>query len=93
LGIRFLMLISLACGLGIYLGLHFGVLALLPFSVLGAGALLASSWMAGQDLFLSAGGLILPLIFLQAGYFLGLISREVYAQLLTRLNISPSKQI
>jgi hypothetical protein len=34
----------------------------------------------------------LPLIFLQAGYFLGLISREVYAQVLTRLNISQSKQ-
>jgi hypothetical protein len=86
------MLISLACGFGIYLGLHFGVLALLPFSIFGAGALLASSWMAGQDLFVSASGLILPLIFLQAGYFLGLISREAYAQVLTRLNISQSKQ-
>jgi hypothetical protein len=87
------MLILLACGVGIYLGLHFGVLALLPFSIFGAGALLASSWMAGQELFVSASGLLLPLILLQAGYFLGLTSREVYAQLLTRLNISQSKQI
>jgi hypothetical protein len=87
------MLISLACGFGIYLGLYFGVLALLPFSIFGAGALLSSSWMSGQSLFVGASVLIWPLIFLQAGYVLGLTSREVYAQLLTRLNISQSKQI
>lgn len=87
------MLILLACGFGIYLGLYFGVLALLPFSVFGAGALLTSSWMSGQSLLASASVLILPLIFLQAGYVLGLTSRDVFAQLLTRLNISQSKQI
>ena len=87
------MLILLACGFGIYFGLYFGVLALLPFSVFGAGALLGSSWMSCQSLFGSASVLIWPLIFLQAGYVLGLTSREVFAQLLTRLNISQSKQI
>jgi hypothetical protein len=87
------MLILLACGFGIFLGLYLGVLALLPFSVFGAGAILASSWMSGQSLFVNASVLIWPLIFLQAGYVLGLTSREVYAQLLTRLNISQSKQI
>jgi hypothetical protein len=36
------MLLLIACGAGIYLGLHFNILVLLPFSILGAGALLVS---------------------------------------------------
>jgi hypothetical protein len=87
------MLILLACGAGIYIGRHFGVLALLPFSLLGAGAFVTSSWMSGQAFFASSSVLILPLISLQTGYFLGLTSRGAYAQLLARLNISQSTRV
>lgn len=88
------MLIILACGAGIYIGRHFGVLALLPFSLLGAGAFVTSCWwMSGQGFSTSASMLILPLIALQTGYFLGLASRGAYAQLLARLNISQSKRV
>ena len=44
------MLPILACGAGIYVGLHFNILALLPLSVLGAGAYLVSAWANGQGL-------------------------------------------
>ena len=44
------MLPILACGAGIYVGLHFNVLALLPLSVLGAGAYLVSACANGQGL-------------------------------------------
>jgi nitric oxide reductase large subunit len=87
------MLIFLACGAGIYIGRHFSVLALFPFSLLGAGAFVTSCWMSGQGLFASATILILPLVSLQTGYFLGLTSRGAYAQLLARLNIGQSKRI
>jgi hypothetical protein len=87
------MLIIFACGAGIYIGRNFNVLALVPFSLLGAGAYIASCWMAGQGFFASAANLILPLISLQTGYMLGLTSRGAYAQLLARLNISQSKRI
>jgi hypothetical protein len=87
------MLIILACGAGIYIGRHFGVLALLPFSLLGAGAFVTSGWMSGQGFFTSASTSILPLIALQTGYFLGLTSRGAYTQLLARLNISQSKRV
>jgi hypothetical protein len=40
------MLSLLACGAGIYIGRYFSVLALLPFSLLGAGAQMVSSWAA-----------------------------------------------
>jgi hypothetical protein len=86
------MLPVLACGAGIYLGLHFNILALMPFSVLGAGAFIFSSWASGQSFFDSAGVLLVPMISVQAGYMLGLMARETYAQLLARLNIGQSKR-
>jgi hypothetical protein len=87
------MLPLLACGAGVYLGLHFNILVLLPFSVLGAGAFIFSSWASGQSFFDSASVLLLPIILVQAGYMLGLTARETYGQLLARLNIGQSKQI
>lgn len=87
------MLPLLACCAGIYIGLHFNILALLPFSILGAGAYIASSWAAGQSLFDSAAVLLLPMIAVQAGYMLGLTAREAYGQILARLNIGQSKRV
>jgi nitric oxide reductase large subunit len=89
----FAMLIILACGAGIYIGRHFGVLALLPFSLLGAGAFVTSRWMSGQGFFASAGMSIVLLIALQIGYFVGVTSRGAYTQLLARLNISQSNRV
>jgi nitric oxide reductase large subunit len=88
-----MMLPLLACGVGVYLGLHFNILVLLPFSVLGAGAFVFSSWTSGQSFFDSASVLLFPIISVQAGYMLGLTARETYGQLLARLNIGQSKQI
>jgi len=87
------MLLLIACGAGIYLGLHFNILALLPFSILGAGAFIFSSWSSGQGLFDSARVLLFPLISLQAGFMLGLTARDTYGQLRVRLNIGQSKRI
>jgi hypothetical protein len=87
------MLLLLACGAGVYLGLHFNILVLVPFSVFGAGGCIFSSWASGQSLFDNAGILLFPLISVQAGYMLGLTVRETYGQLLARLNIGQSKRI
>jgi hypothetical protein len=87
------MLPLLACCAGLYLGLHFNILVLLPFTVLGAGAFIFSSWTSGQGLFDSAGILLFPIISVQAGYMLGLTARETYGQVLARLNIGQSKRI
>jgi hypothetical protein len=87
------MLLFIACGAGIFLGLHFNILVLLPFSVFGAGALISSSWSSGQSLFNSAGILLLPLVAVQAGFMLGLMACETYRQILARLNAGQSKRI
>jgi len=87
------MLSLLACGVGVFLGLNFNILVLLPFSLLGAGAFIVSSWASGQNLFDIAVFVMFPMISLQAGYMLGLTARETYGQLLARLNIGQSKRI
>jgi hypothetical protein len=86
------MLFFIACGAGIYLGLHFNILSLLPFSVLAAGTYVLSVWISGQSLFANAD-LLLAFVTIQGGYMLGLTAREPYEQVLARLNISPSKRV
>lgn len=87
------MLPLIACAVGVYLGLYFNILVLVPFSLLGAGAYLVSPWASGQNLFDSFVTVLFPIISLQAGYVLGLTARETYAQLLARLNIGQSRRI
>lgn len=87
------MLALLACCAGVYLGLHFNILVLLPFSLLGGGAYIFSSWASGQSFLDSASILLFPMIAVQAGYMLGLTGREVYGQLLARFNIGQSKRV
>ena len=86
------MLPILACGAGIYVGLHFNILALLPLSVLGAGAYVVTAWSNGQGLLSSLAAVALPIIAVQAGYFLGLTTRPAYLQLRSRLNIRHSER-
>ena len=87
------MLPILACGAGIYVGLHFNVLALLPLSVLGAGAYMASAWANGQGLLDGLAVVALPILAVQAGYFLGLTTRPAYLHLRSRLNVRHSERV
>ena len=86
------MLPILACTVGIYLGLHFNILVLLPFMLLGTGAYVASGAFAGAHLLGNLMHVMLPIISLQGGYMLGLTGREFYSQLLARLNIGQSRR-
>ena len=68
-------------------------LALLPLSVLGAGAYIVSAWSSGQGLLDSLAVVALPIIAVQAGYFLGLTTRPAYVHLRSRLNIRHSERV
>jgi hypothetical protein len=87
------MLPILACGAGIYVGLHFNILALLPLSVLGAGAYMVSAWANGHSLLDGLAVVALPIITVQVGYFLGLTTRPAYLHLRSRLNIRHSERV
>jgi len=86
------MLPLIACGVGIYVGLHFNVLALLPLSVLGAGAYVVTAWSNGQGLLSSMAAVILPIIAVQVGYFIGVTTRPAYLHLRSRINIRHSER-
>jgi hypothetical protein len=84
------MLALLVFGFGIYTGLHFNVLALLPLSFLGAGAFIFSSGYAFSESFVL---LLLPLFALQAGYMIGLTARNAYGHLRARVSMAQSKRV
>jgi hypothetical protein len=85
------MLLILACTAGILLGLCLRVIVLLPVTLAGAAAYAIVS--AGQN----PGAVILAIVIssvcLQAGYMIGLTSRQLFAQILSRLNFAQSKRV
>lgn len=87
------MLTFLACGAGIYFGLYFNVLALLPLSFLMAGIIMTSSLAIGHGGHESVSTTALALIASQLGYMLGLSARELYGHLCARLSFGPSRRI
>ena len=86
------MLSLLACGAGIFAGLHFNVLAVLPLSILGAGAYVVSAWSNGQGLLSSLAVMFLPIIAVQVGYFVGVTTRPAYSHLRSWFNIRHSER-
>ena len=83
------MLIILACLAGILLGLTFNVFVLFPVTVAGV---LAYAFL-GQGLGAATAAILIPAVSLQAGYMIGLTSRDAFAQLLARLNIAQSRRV
>jgi hypothetical protein len=87
------MLPLFALAAGIYLGLHFPVLILLPITIFGAGLIALSCWLSGLGLLDGIGAMFWPVIFCQTGYLAGLTGRETYGQVLARLKIGRSKRV
>lgn len=85
------MLIILACLLGILIGLTMNVLVLLPVMLAGAAAYAYTG--QGQGLGDISAAIAVSAVALQAGYFIGLTSREMVAQLRARLNIAQSRRV
>jgi hypothetical protein len=87
-----MMLPAVACVAGIYLGLHFSLTSLLPFSALGAGIYLVLGLSAGHSLPDGVWNLSIVIITLQVSYVLGLISRDAYRQVVDRLGLVQSQR-
>ena len=85
------MLLILTCIAGILLGLCFRVTILLPVTVAGAAAYMISS--AGQNPGAIIFTIMISSVSLQAGYMIGLTGRDLFTQILARLNIAQSKRV
>jgi hypothetical protein len=87
------MLHLAACALGIFMGLHFNVRALIPVTFIGVALLGTFAASSGQSL---SDGLVITaanVLLCQAGYMLGLTARAAVAQGLGRLTYDRSKPI
>ena len=83
----------LACGIGIYIGLNFNILALVPLSILSGTAALVASWLSGPSLFGGNHLFLLSLVAIQAGYMIGLTARDAVAQPRLRANPDQAKRL
>jgi hypothetical protein len=82
------MLPVLAGVAGILLGFYFRVIILLPTTLAGAAAYMITS--AGQNPGATILAIVISSVCLQAGYVVGLTSRDFFAK---RLNIVQSKRL
>lgn len=78
-----MLLLALACCVGLYLGLHFNVWILLPVTLISVMGHPALAWVL--DAGYSLTGTAILVLGCQASYFLGLIARANYEEFLTRL--------
>lgn len=85
------MTIVLACLAGIALGLRFNVAVLLPLTIAVAALYVVAS--AGQSPGTIALAIVIAAVSIQAGYIIGLTSRDLFAQVLARLNIVESERV
>lgn len=81
------------CAFGIYLGLNFNVLILIPVTLAGFAVFETSASLAGQGFIMGAATALLHVFLCQAGYMLGLTAREPLRQLLVRLKFRQSKRV
>ena len=85
------MLIVLASLAGVFIGLNFKAAVLFPLILLGAAAYAVLSIEQGGGATTLA--IVIAAVSLQCGYMIGLTGRDLFAQVLTRLNLVQSKRV
>jgi len=83
----------LACAAGIFLGLFFNVLVLLPVSLTGSAIFMLLNVSSGLSFYANLGDLLLPLILGQTGYMLGLTCRDRYGHIMARFQAAQSNRV
>ena len=78
------MLPLLVCVAGIFLGLYFNVLVLLPVSLIGSAIFISVNLSWGLSFYADIGDLLVSLVSGHSGYMLGLCGRESYGHMLAR---------
>jgi hypothetical protein len=86
-----LMIVALLAG--IFLGLYFHFLVLIPLTLLAAITSSAMALMDGQTAMSALIAIIIPAVGLQGGYMIGLTSRDVLSQFLSRDTGIQSKRV
>jgi hypothetical protein len=88
-----MVLLIVAFVTGIFLGLYYHLLVLVPATMGAAVALSAVALWHGETVSTALFAMVIPAIGLQGGYMIGLTSRDVLSQFLSRPNAAQSKRV
>jgi hypothetical protein len=88
-----MVLLIVASVAGIFLGLYYNLLVLVPVTMAAAVALSAVALWHGETVSIALFAIVIPAVGLQGGYMIGLTSRDVLSQFLSRLNAAQSKRV
>jgi hypothetical protein len=88
-----MVLLIVASVAGIFFGLYYNFLVLIPLTLAAAAACSAAALLHAQPVSAALFAVVIPAIGLQGGYMIGLTSRDVLSQFLSRLNGAQSKRV
>jgi hypothetical protein len=88
-----MLLLIVACLAGIFFGFFYNFLVLIPLSLAGAMTCGTAAVLNGQTISAALIAIVVPAVGLQGGYMIGLTSRELFSQLVARLNFVHSKRV
>jgi hypothetical protein len=88
-----MVMLGVTCLVGVYFGLYYGFLILVPLTLAAAFACVAGTAVHGEPISGALLTVITPAIGLQAGYIIGLTGRDLISQFVARLNSVPSRRV
>ena len=84
---------TVACLIGILVGLRYSVLALVPMTLAVVFAACVGAMASGEAASAVLIGMITAAIGLQVGYVIGLVARAQFGRLFSRIVALPSKRV
>jgi hypothetical protein len=88
-----MVLLSLVCAVGGLIGLYWSVFALFPVTAVMALGYCAAALVHGGLSLSALISMIIAAFGLQGGYMIGLTSRDVVGDFISRFNAAPSKRV
>jgi hypothetical protein len=88
-----MVLLIVSCVAGIFFGLYYNFLVLIPLTFSAAIACSIAALLNGETVQASLFSVVIPAIGLQGGYMIGLTSRDLLNLLVSRLGGVQSKRV
>jgi hypothetical protein len=88
-----MLLLIVSCLAGIFFGLYYNFLILIPLTLAIAIACSAAAILQGQAISAALFAIVVPAVGLQGGFMIGLTGRDLLGQFVTRLSGVQSKRV
>ena len=88
-----MILLIVSCLAGIFLGLYYNFIVLIPLTLVAVITCSAAAVLHGQTISASLFAIVVPAVGLQGGYMVGLTGRDFLSQFVSRLSEVQSKRV